>query len=142
MGCNDIEALEKSYPEEVGLCSNGYPTFVVASNLLFVLWYHKDEYAESVIMKAKKVLNQKKSLWEKAIVAFLVALYDKNMEEASIQLNQVCKSSRRNDRPKLYKFFCLEAHGLYNIARNILPQELFEQIKMPEDEAFINEFAI
>jgi hypothetical protein len=142
MACNDIEALEKAYPEELGLSSNGYPAFVVASNLLFVLWYHKDEYAEEVISKAKKMLQQKKSLWEKAIVSFLIALYDKNMQEASIQLNQVCVASRRNDRPKLYKYFCSEAHGLYNIARNILPEELFEQLEMPKDESFIKELAI
>lgn len=142
MACNDTQALEKSYPEILGLSRNGYPAFVTASNLLFVLWYHKDEYAEEVILKAKKMLKQKKSLWEKAIVSFLIALYDKNIDEAGNQLNQVCVTSRREHKMKLYKCFCSEAHGLYNIARNILPKELFDQLKMPEDEAFIKEFAI
>ncbi|WP_297429904.1 hypothetical protein [Clostridium sp.] len=142
MACNDIEALEKSYPEELGLSSNGYPAFVIASNLLYVLWYHKDEYADEVISKAKKMLQQKKSLWEKAIVSFLIALCEENMEEAGIQLNQVCVASRRNDRHKLYKYFCSEAHGLYNMAKSIVPKGLFEQLKIPEDEAFIKEFAI
>ena len=142
MACNDIEALEKSYPEELGLSSNGYPAFVIASNMLYVLWYHKDEYAKEVISNAKKMLQQKKSLWEKAIVSFFIALYEENMQEASMQLDHVCITSRRNDRHKLYKCFCSEAHGLYNIARSVLPKGLFEQLKIPEDEAFIKEFDI
>ena len=142
MACNDIEALESSYPKELVLSSNGYPAFVIASNLLFVLWYGEHEYGEEVIAKAKKILQQKKSIWEKAIVSFLVALYEKNMQEASTQLNQICVSSKRNDRDMLYKIFCSEAHGLYNIARNVLPEELFEQLQMPEDESFIKELAL
>lgn len=142
MACNDIEALEACFPQNIGLCNNGYPAFVIASNMLIKLWYNTFEKDDKVLEKARKMLTQKKSLWEKAIVGFLLAIYDKDMEYASRQLDEVCKSSRRIDKPSLHKYFCPEAHGLYNIARMILEKDIFEKLKFPEDEGFIDEFAI
>lgn len=142
MACNDVEALEACFPSDIGSCNNGYPTFVVASNMLIKLWYSTFEKDDEVVKKARKMLTQKKSLWEKAIVGFLLAIYDKDMEDASRQLNEVCKSSRRIDKPSLHKYFCPEAHGLYNIARIILEKDIFEKLKFPEDDAFIDEFAM
>lgn len=142
MACNDVEALEACFPRDIGLCNNGYPTFVVASNMLIKLWYRTFEKDDEVVKKARKMLTQKKSLWEKAIVGFLLAIYDKDMEDAIRQLNEVCKSSRRIDKPNLHKYFCSEAHGLYNIARIILEKDIFEKLKFPEDDAFIDEFAM
>ena len=142
MACNDIEALEACFPKNIGLCNNGYPAFVIASNMLIKLWYNTFEKDDKVLEKARKMLTQKKSLWEKAIVGFLLAIYDKDMEYASRQLDEVCKSSRRIDKPSLHKYFCPEAHGLYNIARMILEKDIFEKLKFPEDEGFIDEFAI
>lgn len=142
MACNDIEALEACFPQNIGLCNNGYPAFVIASNMLIKLWYNTFEKDDKVLEKARKMLTQKKSLWEKAIVGFLLAIYDKDMEYASRQLDEVCKSSRRIDKPSLHKYFCPEAHGLYNVARMILEKDIFEKLKFPEDEGFIDEFAI
>lgn len=143
MACNDVEALEACFPKELGLCNNGYPAFVIASNMLIKLWYNTfEEDDDKVLEKARKMLTQKKSLWERAIVGFLLAIYNKDMEDASRQLNEVCKASRRIDKPSLHKYFCAEAHGLYNIARIVLEKDIFEKLKFPEDEGFIDEFAI
>lgn len=142
MSSNDVEALEACFPKDIGLCNNGYPAFVIASNMLIKLWYNTFEEDDKVVEKARKMLTQKKSLWEKAVVGFLIAIHDKDMEGASSCLNEVCKTARRIDKPSLHKYFCSEAHGLYNIARMILEKDIFEKLKFPEDDAFIDEFAM
>lgn len=141
MACNDVELLEKAMPRDLGYAKTAYPAFVIAMNLLYSLWYGEEKTSALLVEKAKKMLGQKKSQWEKAIVAYLLAIHEQDMVEAGRQLNQVCLASRRIEQDKSYKFFCLEAHGLLNIARLVLPEHLFEQIKWPEDEGFLDEFA-
>lgn len=136
MACNNIEALEACLPVELGLGKNGYPAFVVANNLLMALWYNNEAWMKTSYPAGVKMLKQKKSLWEKAIVSFLIALADRNMHQASEALSNLCKSSRRIQRPKLYKCLAIEAHGLYQIARHLLSEDDFNQIEMPDNHNF------
>ncbi|MED3549372.1 hypothetical protein [Cytobacillus praedii] len=136
MACNYKEAVEKCFPEELGLCKNGYPFYVVASNLLMSLWYKNQQWMELAYPAGEKFLRQKKGLWEKAIVAYLMALSKNDIEKATEALCDVCKYSTRLDRPKIYKCFCTEAQGLYQIARYILSEDDFNRIEMPMNDNF------
>ncbi|MEC2076327.1 hypothetical protein [Metabacillus fastidiosus] len=136
MACNYKEVIENCYPVELGLCNNGYPLYIVASNLLMSLWYKNQQWMELAYPAAEKFLSQKKGLWEKAIVAYLMALSNNDMDRATEELSNVCKYSTRIDRPKVYKCFCTEAHGLYQIARYILPEDDFLQIVIPANDNF------
>lgn len=136
MACNNVKALEACLPKKLGLSKNGYPAFVVASNLLMALWYNNEAWMKIAYPAGVKMLKQKKTLWEKAIVTFLLALANRDMQQASEALSNVCQSSRRIDRPKLYKCLAIEAHGLYHIARYLLPEDDFNQIEMPDNHNF------
>lgn len=136
MACNYKDIIGKCYPIELGLSNNGYPLWIVASNLFMALWYKNEQWMERAYPAGEKFLSQKKGLWEKAIVAYLMALSDHDMEKATEELNNVCKYSTRIDRPKLYKCFCTEAHGLYQIARYILSEEDFNRIGLPDHDNF------
>ncbi|KZE37816.1 hypothetical protein AV656_09830 [Bhargavaea cecembensis] len=136
MASNHVDVVEACFPEELGLCKNGYPPFVKTSNLLMALWYQNDDWLGAAYTEGTKLLGQKKGLWEKAIMEFLLALADQDADRASEALGKVCKTSRRVDRPKLYKILCTEAHGLYHIARHLLPEELFNRIEMPDNPNF------
>ncbi|WP_066224207.1 hypothetical protein [Metabacillus fastidiosus] len=136
MACNYKEVIENCYPVELGLCNNGHPFYIVASNLLMSLWYKNQQWLEIAYAAGEKFLGQKKGLWDKAIVAYLMALSNNDMDKATEELSNVCKYSTRIDRPKVYKCFCTEAHGLYQIARYILPEDDFLQIVMPANDNF------
>ena len=136
MACNYKEVIGKCYPIELGLCTNGYPLYIVASNLLMSLWYKNQQWMEIAYPAGEKFLSQKKGLWEKAIVAYLMALSNKDMDKATEELSNVCKYSTRLDHPKLYKCLCIEAHGLYQIARYILSEEDFNRISLPDNDNF------
>lgn len=136
MACNDVQVIEKCYPVELGLSNNGYPFYIVGSNLLMALWYKNQEWMELAYSEGDKFLGQKKALWERAIVAYLMALSNHDPVKATEELSNVCKHSVRLDRPKLYKCFCTEAHGLYQLARYILPEEEFSRIGLPDNDNF------
>ena len=136
MACNYKEIIEKCYPVELGLCNNGYPFYVVASNLLMSLWYENQQWMEIAYPAGEKFLRQKKGLWEKAIIAYLMALSNNDMDKATEELSNVCKYSTRLDRPKLYKCLSTEAHGLYQLARYILSEDEFNQIGLPDNDNF------
>ncbi|MFC7366620.1 MULTISPECIES: hypothetical protein [Bhargavaea] len=136
MASNHVETVEACLPEELGLGKNGYPPFVKTSNLLMALWYRNDEWLDAAYTEGTKLLGQKKGLWEKAIMEYLLAIADRDADRATEALGNVCKTSRRVDRPKLYKSLCTEAHGLYHIARHLLPENLFDQIEIPNNPNF------
>ena len=49
------------------------------------------------VPRAKKFVSGKSPQWDRATVAYLLALYDKKPEEAGVQLELVCKGAMRSD---------------------------------------------
>ena len=142
---NDVPLVNSLLPKDLGTSKNGYLPMVTGVNLMMPLLY-KDEKAIDVAKKsALKWLSGKRSIFEKSIVEFLLALTEKDMAKASKQLKQVCEGTRKvGDTTfitKMEKFFCRYAHGLYNFAYFVLPQEDFKRLIQPEDKGFIKEFA-
>ena len=64
------------------------------------LWYKNQQWMELAYPAGEKFLRQKKGLWKKAIVSYLTALSNKDIEKATEALGDVCKYSTRLDRPK------------------------------------------
>ena len=156
--CGDISAIERMFPRELGLTANGYPFYVVASNLLISLWYNRETYHLSstlrvgdrdkdeamltqALSKAEKFVTTKKPQWERATVAYLLALHNKDVAEAQTQLQEVCKSYMRIDVSPAKKMLCVEAHGLYCLAYYLLPKEQYQQLQMPDYKNFSIEYA-
>lgn len=140
MACDYQEGIEQCFPEALGLCTNGYPMFVVGGNLLMALWYQNEEWLPTAYQAGEKFLGQKKGLWEKAVISFLLALADQDPRRASEALNDVANYSRRLDNPKLYKAFCTEAHGLYQIAKHLLSAADFKKIQLEDKKNISHAF--
>lgn len=171
--CGEISAIERMFPHELGLTANGYPFYVVASNLLISLWYNIREHNEpsgceadirrmcenhdgakrnhgnnkdevmltQALSKAEKFVTTKKPQWERATVAYLLALHNKDVAEAQTQLQEVCRSYMRSDMSPAKKMLCVEAHGLYCLAYYLLPKEQYQQLQMPDYKNFSIEYA-
>lgn len=147
LACGDVVSIERMFPFELGLTSNGYPFYLAAGNLFMALWYRKngmdekEELLKKALPKAEKFITTKKPQWERAATAYLLALYHEDMEEAQNQLQMVCKSYMRSDMAPVKKILCVEAHGLYCLAQYLLPKEMVQQINMPEYKNFSKEYA-
>lgn len=140
--CGDIHAVERIFPHELGLTANGYPFYVVASNLFIALWYQDENMLKQALPKAEAFIATKKPQWERAVVAYLLALYNKDTAEAQTQLQEVCKSYMRSDMASFKKLLCVEAHGLYCMAYYLLPEDQYQQLHMPEYKNFSVEYAV
>jgi len=97
---------------------------------------------EVAMKSAAKWLTAKRTILDKGIIEFLVAVAEKDMIKASASLKQVCEGTRKEgDVAKMRKIFCRYAHGLYNFAYSVLPRECFDRLEQPDDKGFLNDFA-
>lgn len=139
--CGDNETMERILPSELGVTKNGYPFFVVMSNLLMAMWYRDEILLPKALEAAEKFVGTKKPIWERSGVAFLLSLHTEDVEGMETHLQNLCSGYMRADFSKALKKLCLPAHGLYCLAQNILPADIFQQIKMPEHKSFSQGFA-
>lgn len=139
--CGDNKIIERILPSELGLTKNGYPFYVVMSNLLKAIWYRDEILLLKALYAAEKFVGTKKPQWERSVVAFLLSLHKENVEAMGNHLQNLCSGYMRADFSKAMKQLCVPAHGLYCLAQNLLPAEIFQQIKMPEHKNFSQGFA-
>ena len=94
-------------------------------------------FAVYLCPRAKKFVSGKRPQWDRATVAYLLAIYDKNPEEAGVQLELLCKGAMRSDfDADTDKLLFVPAHGLYQLAACLWNEKLFRQLPMPKDTNF------
>uniref|UniRef100_UPI004056F131 hypothetical protein n=1 Tax=Agathobacter sp. TaxID=2021311 RepID=UPI004056F131 len=143
--CGDTTIITTSLPyggEPITDCYR--PFFLVALHLLTALWHQDEAQMQTALLAGKKFLARKASLlWERGVVSFLMDLHARDMEKASVDLQNVCKSYFRLQSPMLPLMpLCVNAHGLYCLAQMLLPEGDFAKLKMPEYKNFSKKFAL
>ncbi|MCL2309453.1 MAG: hypothetical protein FWC42_04135 [Proteobacteria bacterium] len=142
--CNDFEIIDCFFPKELPHSKGVFYT-EVSVNLLKVLYYKENDLREEAIRKANEFLGKKISLWEKYVVSYFLSLIDRNSEEASACLLELCKAYQKLGETgpmmasKLKKCFASEIHGLYRFAR-IVGEDFFNKITRPDYTGFLDEF--
>ncbi len=143
LAVGNMKTLDLLVPRKTERVTHIYSTYRPATDLLIGLWRKDNSVLELAVPKAKKFVSGKKPQWDRATVAFLLALYDKNPEEAGVQLELVCKGAMRSDFDKdTDKVLFVPAHGLYQLAACLWDEELFRQLPMPNHKIFSKEYAI
>lgn len=141
---NRFRDIEKIFPKENGLSKNGSKSSCSIANLVMYLYYQEPAWKQSIVDESKKVLQAKRTLEEKAVVHGLLALVEKNWEQFSSELNNLCKAHRKskdygeNPFTRKISFF---AFGLYNFARYLYKEEV-ENIALPQNEVLFEDFRI
>lgn len=142
LACGDWNVIEQALPYELELSQNGYPFYVISTNLLMALWYNDDFFMEKTLPIAKKFTLSKKSQWERAVISYLIALHDRDITTARIQLQKICELYMRLGKNKYIKQLCIEAHGLYFLAQCLFSMEQFQQMHMPDCKNFSTDYAL
>lgn len=136
-----FKEIEKVYPKECGLSQGSYWT-MTATNLIMYLYYKEDSWKEKVLARTDKYLKKKDPLEYQSIVKALLALVNKDFEEFSLELSNICKSRKKskqfgeNNFSKSVSFYSL---GLYNFAQFLYPDEV-DKISLPEDDNFLMDY--
>ena len=114
-----------------------------ATNMLIGLWRKDSSVLDYAVPRAKKFVSGKRPQWERAVAAYLLAVYDKNPREAGVQLELLCRGVMRTDfDADSDKVLFVPAHGLYQLAACLWDEELFQQLPMPNHKIFSKEYAI
>ncbi len=140
--CNSFEVTKYFLPENLPQGKGTYYTEVCV-NLLKIMYYGQEEFAESALAKADKFLQKKVTTFEVHFVKSCVAIYKRDLEGINEALQELCKAYQRQGYPvdKLDKCFAEEIHGLYRFIR-IIDEDFFNRVEMPKHDCFFKEFEI
>ncbi|MDE7311716.1 MAG: hypothetical protein K2N87_08930 [Eubacterium sp.] len=137
------KTLDLLVPHKTERVTHIFPAYRPATNMLIGLWRRDNSVLDDAVPRAKKFVSGKRPQWERATVAYLLAMYEKNPKEAGVQLELVCKGVMRTDfDADTDKLLFVPAHGLYQLAACLWDEELFRQLPMPDHKIFSKEYAI
>jgi hypothetical protein len=141
--CNDFEIIPHFFPKETLSEDNHY--LIISLNILKLMYYKMDNRKKEIIEKANICLNGKLKLWEKYFVSYFLSILDRNYEEASKCLQELClayqKTRLGGSYEKLNKCFASNIHGLYRFAR-LIDEDFFHKIIRPKHPSFFENFEI
>ncbi len=136
-----FDLLEKIYPKDCGL-SKAKIWGGIVTNLIMYLYYREESWKEQALNDADKYLSRKSPLEYHTIAEALVALVNKDFEQFSLSLNDICKGRKKskefgeNKFSRSVSFYSL---GLYNFAQYLYPDES-NKITLPDDDAFLTDY--
>ncbi|MCI8491253.1 MAG: hypothetical protein HFJ04_13610 [Lachnospiraceae bacterium] len=143
LAVGNMKTLDLLVPHKTERVTHIFPVYRPATDMLIGLWRKDDSILDYAVPRAKKFVSGKRPQWERAAVAYLLAIYDKNPEEAGVQLEHLCKGVMRTDfDADTDKVLFVPAHGLYQLAACLWDKELFQQLLMPNHKIFSKEYAI
>ena len=142
LACDEFDNIYRVFPEGLPLACNGYSMCLKATNLILCMLYNKDGKEaydqEKVIEQAKKYVDSKQPVWDRAVVGCILDIAQHDMDSFSENLQKVCEGHNRRDIIKYKKLQCDTAYGLITFAKHFCTKEEFEAIKYPEYKNFDN----
>lgn len=143
----DLDLVEKYLPKSLGLGGKDvHPFLGVIGNLVIGLYYKEKDQLKKAVSNADKFVQRKGSgKGEVLVVRYLLALIAEDMQTASEVLQAVIEGYRRmlwlhESQDNLLNYCAVYVHGLYNLARFMLPVEAFSSLSMPNHPLFIREW--
>ena len=144
LAANIPERIEKLIPLENGPANNGYSAGPCIVNLLMAIWCENEELRGIAMEQAEKFLNRKITLLEKGFIDSYLGFLKKNpqmINEGLVELCQGGKKNRDSTEDAFTRGFCVEAHGMYNLAHWAYNGELEKDIVMPDEPNFCQDLA-
>ena len=129
--------------EENGLGTYSYVGTSIA-NLLMGILYENEELKADALKIAEKELNKKNPTYCKLHIECMKAILQCDYEAFNEKINLFCKaymSVREFGFNSFHKRFCIEAHGMYNLAKFAFEGALSNKIVLPTAENFCQELA-
>lgn len=134
------EAVKGYLSPELGLAKNGFAMFIHGMNLLLCLLYCKGKKpvydVRKVLEDAERFTQTKRPLWERAVVQFLICLYEDRPAGMRTAMREVCAGYERMTLPRYKRLQCLNAYGLVLLAREFAPKEIFQELRFEEGKNF------
>ena len=144
LAANMFERIKLVLPEENGLGKYAFDGTQIA-NMLMAILYKNHEFNEKALEGADRVLSKKSTtLYMKSYISCMKYILTKDADSFNNELESFCnlhKKSKEFGMNSFKKNFCIEAHGLYNLALWAYDGEFANKIRIPEVNNFCQELA-
>ncbi len=140
MAGNDLALVRRMLPQAYGLSHTGERLAKAGCNLLMALLYGDAAWKDQALAEGRGALEKKNVAFFAARTAFLMALVEGDGVAASMALDEAAASYLKTRllfdvRSPFLKVFAPALHGLYNLARHLLPAEAFARAALPDHPA-------
>ena len=140
IACDDFQNVYKIFPEGLPLASNGYSMYVKATNLVLCMLYNKDGKEvydqDKIIEQAKKYIGSKQPVWDRVVLACVLAIMEHDVDAFSENIQKVCEGHGKQNIIKYRKLQCDPAYGLVVFAKHFWTKDEFEKLRYPEYKNF------
>lgn len=143
MACNLFDRLHFVLPCENKLSMGRYIGAAI-TNILMGILYPENYSTDVVKTMANKNLSKKNPEYYKLHIECMIAILEKNAEDFNEKINLYCEAYKKNKEFDMNPFnrgFCIEAHGMYNLARWAYEGAMKDDIVMPIATNFCQELA-
>lgn len=146
---NDLELLEKIMPKHLGAAKNG--TYFPHYNMIMAMIYKDFTLGNLAEEQIKCFLKRKQNRFDRIFSFYLIELYNRCLDEASVYLQEMCTALTRVNWVQedvflstsyyaLGRTTALFIHGAYHLAYYYLERDEFLRIRMPVHKTFIREY--
>lgn len=140
LSCGNIgdakKILPRSYPESKG----HYPMYDHAANVLLCIFYGADgsaKYpAEKLVAGAETFAASKKPVYDRMMVASLLAVFQHDAARLSASLAQLCEGVFKTELSESQKMQVREAYGILFLAKRVWTQDEFAKVAYPDCRNF------
>lgn len=143
LAANMFDRLGLVLPEENGLGNYSFIGTHIA-NLLMGILYDNGELRKNAVIRAEKELGKKKPEYLKLHIECMLAILRQDPETFNSKLREYCDASTKAKTFGMNAFnkgFCIEAHGLFNLAKWAFGGQMKDKIDMPDSKNFCQDLA-
>lgn len=144
MAANLMDRIKLLLPEENGIAACSYVGASIA-NLLMAILYDNVELKSDALKIAETELNKKNKKYCKLYIECMKAILQCDYETFNEKINLFCKAYMGVKEYGFNDFnrrFCIEAHGMYNLAKYAFDGAMRDKIALPAADNFCQELAV
>lgn len=144
LAANMMDRVKLLLPEDNGVSTSSYIGAAIA-NLLIGIMYDSPELKEDALKLCEKQLDKKITKYYRLYIECMRAVLRCDYDEFNDKIHPFCKaymSARDYDMNGFNRRFCIEAHGMYNLAKYAYNGAMKNKIILPAADNFCQDLAV
>lgn len=144
LAANMMDRVKLLLPEDNGVSTSSYIGVAIA-NLLMGIIYDSPKLKEDSLKLCEKQLDKKIAKYYRLYIECMIAVLKCDYDEFNNKINLFCKAytgAREYDMNGFNRRFCIEAHGMYNLAKYAYNGAMKEKIALPAADNFCQDLAV
>lgn len=131
---------KRFYPKELGLVRRSHPTLNRLGSLVMGLLHDHEAWKEKALKDARKFLQGKRQISERAVISYMANLYDGNAEGMSADLQTLMDNYRRAGWLVLGEACTISLFGYYLMGKLYLDATTFKRVKRSQGPGWWDEY--